>query len=502
MHIGGLRTAMYAYFYAKKNGGTFILRIEDTDTERKIEGANEIIYRTLKDSGLIYDEGPDVGGDYGPYIQSERKATYMQYAEQLVKNGYAYYCFCSKDRLEKLHEQGHTKYDKACLKLEDGEVKKRIASGEPYVIRLNVPLSGLTSYTDMIFGEIKIDAKDLEDNILIKSDGMPTYNFANVIDDHLMNINCVIRGVEYLSSTPKYNLVYEGLGWDKPMYIHLQPVMKDATRKISKRMGDSSYEDYIEKGYLGEAIMNYVALLGWSPKDNREKLSLAEMQELFSLDGISKSPSIFDEDKMRWLNSLYIKELSPEDFHRRALPFYEKVKYLKGYNLELLSKLLQSRTEIFSDVGEKLTGFLNSFDNFDLSAFDNQKWKTDCAVAKQMLPQPIELTDKNFDTLHDSLSTFAEAGGYKKDMRERRPYELVGTLDVYWKKGEMKMDRPLLNNPDLFPTSEVIADTLGSAFVVFEDFIDKLNKHFTGIGMEWRYYNDSKAWLCQLLFYG
>lgn len=413
LHIGGLRTALYAYLYAKKNGGKFVLRIEDTDQERYVDGSVEIIYRTLKESGLVYDEGPDVGGDYGPYIQSDRKSMYLEYAKELVKRGGAYYCFCSKERLEELHASGATKYDKHCANLSQEEVERRIANGESYVIRQNIPESGETTYHDMVFGDITVDYKDMEDNILIKSDGMPTYNFANVIDDHLMGINYVIRGTEYLSSTPKYNHLYQSFGWEIPYYIHLQPIMKDATRKLSKRHGDASYEDFIKKGYLKEAIMNYIALLGWSPKNDREKFTLKEMEEMFSIEGLSKSASIFDETKMRWLNSLYVKEMSPEAYLEYAKPFFDQVEYLKGYDYKLLATLLQGRTEIFSDVAS-LTEFMVKFDGFDLTAFENKKWKTDCALAKEMLPALIELVEKDFDNLHDGLVAFAEEKGYKK----------------------------------------------------------------------------------------
>ena len=264
LHIGGLRTALYAYLYAKKNGGKFILRIEDTDLERYVDGAVEVIYSTMREAGLIWDEGPDVGGEYGPYIQTERKDIYLKYARQLVEQGDAYYCFCTKERLAKMHEDGATKYDKHCLSLSREEVERRIAAGEPYVIRQNIPETGSTTYHDMVFGDITVENKELEDNVLIKSDGMPTYNFANVIDDHLMRISHVIRGVEYLSSTPKYNLLYKAFGWELPQYMHLQPIMRDATHKLSKRHGDASYDDFIKKGYLKDAILNYIALLGWS----------------------------------------------------------------------------------------------------------------------------------------------------------------------------------------------------------------------------------------------
>ena len=378
-----------------------------------MDGAVEIIYRTLRETGLNYDEGPDVGGDYGPYIQSERRDIYLKYAHKLVEQGDAYYCFCTKERLEEIHKNGATKYDKHCLSLSKEEVARRIAAGEKYVIRQNIPEEGSSTYHDMVFGDITVENKDLEDNILIKSDGMPTYNFANVIDDHLMGINYVIRGVEYLSSTPKYNLLYKAFGWEIPNYMHLQPIMRDATHKLSKRHGDASYEDFIKKGYLKEAIVNYIALLGWSPKDNREKFTLDEMKELFSVSGLSKSASIFDENKMRWLNSCYVKELSDEQFYDYALPFYEKLDYLKGYDLRYLSSLLKNRCEIFSDV-QKLTAFLTEFDGFDLDLFVNAKWKTDRALAKKMIPDLIELCENSFDSLHDALVNYAEKSGCKK----------------------------------------------------------------------------------------
>lgn len=411
LHIGGLRTALYAYLFAKKHGGKFILRIEDTDLERYVDGAVEIIYRTLKEAGLEYDEGPDVGGTFGPYVQSERKEIYQRYARELVDKGGAYYCFCTRERLEQIHKDGATKYDKHCLNIPRAEAEARIAAGEPYVIRQNIPETGSTTYTDLVFGDITVDNKELEDNILIKSDGMPTYNFANVIDDHLMGINYVIRGVEYLSSTPKYNMLYKAFGWELPQYIHLQPIMRDATHKLSKRHGDASYEDFIAKGYLSEAVVNYIALLGWSPKDNREKLSLAEMRELFDLGGISRSASIFDEAKMRWLNSQYIKELSDEQFYAKAEPFLKRCGYLAGYDLKYLAGLLKNRCELLSDV-EGLTAFLNEYEGFDLSLFVNKKWKTDEALAAAMLPRLAELAYES--DLHAALEKFAEDNGYKK----------------------------------------------------------------------------------------
>ncbi len=413
LHIGGLRTALYAYLFAKKHGGKFILRIEDTDLERYVEGAVDIIRRTLKDAGITYDEGPDVGGDYGPYVQTERKEIYQKYAKQLIDSGDAYYCFCTKDRLEKIHSDGAVKYDKHCLKLSREEAEKRIAAGEKYVIRQNIPETGSDTYTDLVFGDITVDYKELEDNVLIKSDGMPTYNFANVIDDHLMGINYVIRGIEYLSSTPKYNLLYRALGWEIPKYIHLQPIMRDERHKLSKRDGDASYEDFIKKGYLGEAIVNYIALLGWSSKDDTEKFTLEELKERFDIEGLSKSPSVFDENKMRWLNSLYIRELDVETFHKKALPFYEKVEYLKGYDLRFLSELLHSRCEVLADVG-RLTEFLTEFDSFDLELFANKKWKTDRALARELIPAFKDIVKKGEEKLSENLENLATERGLKK----------------------------------------------------------------------------------------
>ena len=364
LHIGGLRTALYSFLYAKKQGGKFILRIEDTDQGRYVEGAVDIIYRTLRETGIMYDEGPDVGGDYGPYIQSQRKNEYMKYALQLVESGHAYYCFCSEERLQSLPDvNGARRYDKHCLKLSKEEIAQKLKNGEKYVIRQNMPTTGNTTYHDAVYGDITIENSELEDQILIKSDGMPTYNFANVIDDHLMGINCVMRGTEYLSSTPKYNLLYDALGWERPMYIHMPPIMKDAQHKLSKRNGDASYEDLIAKGYLKEAIINYIALLGWSPKDDSEKMSFAELQQKFDIGGINKSPSIFDPLKLAWLNSQYIKEMPAEEFATYAEKWIEKC-YLKDFDRQLVCKLIQGRIETFSEMEDKLR-FLVEFDKVD-----------------------------------------------------------------------------------------------------------------------------------------
>ncbi len=417
MHLGGLRTALYAYLYAKSNGGDFILRIEDTDQGRYVDGAVELIYSSLRESGLYYDEGPDVGGDYGPYVQSERKAIYAEYAKKLIDLGGAYYCFCSKERLESLtDENGNRKYDKHCLKLSKEEVERRIAAGEPYVIRQNIPTEGTSSYEDLIYGTINVDYAELEDNILIKSDGMPTYNFANVIDDHLMGITHVIRGTEYLSSTPKYNLMYDTFGWERPVYIHLPTIMKDATRKLSKRYGDANFDDFVKKGYLKEAIINYVALLGWAPKDNSEKMTLSEMVEKFSLDGISKSPSIFDEVKLRWLNGEYIRALSDEEFYELALPYLEKSKVNGKYDLKKVAALLHTRVEVLGEIPEKID-WLAELTEYDLNLFANKKNKTDEAVARELLPKIYEyvegIDDFSNDNLYSVLSGKAAESGIK-----------------------------------------------------------------------------------------
>lgn len=409
MHLGGLRTALYAYLYAKHNNGDFILRIEDTDQGRYVEGATELIYSSLKESGMIYDEGPDVGGNYGPYIQSERKQIYLDYAKKLIELGGAYYCFCTKERLETLTDKnGNRKYDKHCLKLSKEEVERRIASGEPYVIRQNIPTEGISSYNDLIYGTIEVDYNELEDNILIKSDGMPTYNFANVIDDHLMGISHVIRGTEYLSSTPKYNLMYDAFGWERPVYIHLPPIMKDATRKLSKRYGDANFDDFVKKGYVEEAIINYVALLGWCPKNNLEKMTMSEMVENFDLTGISKSQSIFDEVKCRWLNGEYLKAMSDEEFVTRATPFLSDD--LKKFDVNKLCRLVKSRVEILSEVNDKLSLF-TTFTAPETALYENNKQKSSVELAKKVIPLLIEKipTITNFvnDEIFATLSGFA-----------------------------------------------------------------------------------------------
>lgn len=417
MHLGGMRTALYAYLYAKANDGDFILRIEDTDEERFVEGATEVIYSSLKAGGLIYDEGPDVGGNFGPYIQSQRKEIYQKYAKELIDLGGAYYCFCDKDRLNSLKdENGIMKYDKHCLRLTKEEIQEKLDNNVPYVIRQNIPSTGVGTYQDLVYGEISVDFSDLEDNILIKSNGMPTYNFANVVDDHLMGITHVIRGAEYLSSTPKYNLMYDCFGWERPVYIHLPTIMKDATRKLSKRYGDANFDDFVSKGYLPEAIMNYIALLGWCPKDNTEKMTVSEMIGKFTLDGVSKSPSIFDDVKLRWLNGEYFKVMDDEKFFELSKPFFEKSKVFGKFDIKKIAKLLRSRVEILSEIPEKID-WLASLESVDEQLYFNKKNKTDSAVAKDLLPKIIETVQsiENFDNdnIYQTLSNKATDLGVK-----------------------------------------------------------------------------------------
>lgn len=420
LHIGGLRTALYAWLFARKNGGQFILRIEDTDRNRLVDEASDIIYRTLRDTGLFYDEGPDVGGPVGPYIQSQRQEIYQQYAKELVERGAAYYCFCNKDRLEQMRaaaeQKGEVaKYDKHCLHLPKEEVEARLAAGEAYVIRQNIPLEGETVYEDMVYGKITVPMADLEDNILLKSDGWPTYNLANVVDDHLMGITHVIRGIEYLSSTPKYNLLYDALGWERPNYIHLPPVMKDKQRKLSKRHGDASYEDFIAKGYLKEAILNYIALLGWSPAGEREIYSLEELAEVFDLSGISKSSAIFDVDKLTWMNGEYIRSLSVEQFLERAKPYLDAALKV-DLDREKIARLIMPRLETLTQIEEKVS-FLNEMPEYSLELYAHKKMKTSpeaaLPVLERALPALAAVEDFSNDTLYAALCALAEALGMK-----------------------------------------------------------------------------------------
>ena len=417
MHIGNLRTGLYAYLFARKNNGKFILRIEDTDQERKVDGAIEMVYRTLATAGITYDEGPDKDGGVGPYIQTERMGIYKEYAKKLVELGGAYYCFCDKERLESLQGEGgvHT-YDKHCRNLSKEEVERRLAAGESYVIRQKVPEGVVSSYDDMVFGRISVDTADIEDGVLLKSDGLPTYNFANVVDDHLMGITHVIRGTEYLSSTPKYNLIYDAFGWERPKYMHLPPIMKDATRKLSKRYGDANFEDFIAKGYLPQAVVNYIALLGWCPKDNKEKMTMQELIDEFDVSGISHSSSIFDETKMRWLNGEYLKAMSEQDFEKVATPWIKQAIGDKDYDVKELALLMQTRVDVLNEIPEKLA-FLNEFGEHDLAMYEHQKMKVTKDVAKRALGVAIaaleDFDDWSADAIKEQIKTKSEEEGIK-----------------------------------------------------------------------------------------
>ncbi|WP_298482268.1 glutamate--tRNA ligase [uncultured Ruminococcus sp.] len=389
MHIGNLRTALYAYLIAKKDGGDFILRIEDTDQERYVEGAVDVIYDTLKIAGLNWDEGPDIGGPVGPYVQSERMGMFKSYAEELVKTGHAYYCFCDKERLDevrKIQEASRIApmYDRHCRDLSPEEVQAKLDAGVPYVIRQKMPLDGTTTFHDEIYGDITVENSTLDDQILIKTDGMPTYNFANVVDDHLMGITHVVRGNEYLSSAPKYNLLYEAFGWDVPTYVHCAPVMKDQTHKLSKRNGDASFQDLMEKGYLPQAVLNFIALLGWAPTGEQEIYTLDELKQVFSISGISKSPAIFDSQKLRAINAAYVHKMTPEEFQEAAVPYIRQTVKRTDIDLPLLCSVLQNRTEVFSDIPEQVD-FIDQMPEYNLEMYRHKKMKTTPETALEAL---------------------------------------------------------------------------------------------------------------------
>ena len=423
MHIGNLRTALYEYLIAKSQGGKFILRIEDTDQERYVEGAVDIIYNTLKTTGLEHDEGPDKDGGYGPYIQSERMklGIYMKYALELVEKGEAYYCFCTKERLDSLKESNaegdaFAKYDRHCLSLSKEEIEENLKSGKPFVIRQKMPQEGTTTFTDAVYGTITVENSELDDQILIKSDGMPTYNFANVVDDHLMDITHVVRGSEYLSSTPKYNLLYKAFGWNAPQYVHLPPVMKDAHHKLSKRNGDASFGDLIDKGYIPEAVMNYIALLGWSPSDNTEIFTLDELKEKFNISGLSKSPAIFDTAKLTWMNSEYIKNMDEEKYLSLVIPRLEKVIKNKELDLKKIALLLQKRLETLNDI-PALVDFFDELPEYTTDLYVHKKMKTTEEIAlsslKACVPVLEGITDWNETVIHDTLMNLVGELGIK-----------------------------------------------------------------------------------------
>lgn len=421
MHVGNLRTALYEYLVAKSQDGTFVLRIEDTDQERYVEGAVDVIYKTLETAGLKHDEGPDVGGDYGPYVQSERKDMYLPYAEQLVREGKAYRCFCTKERLEKIQsETVGGGYDRHCRNLSDAEIQEKMDASIPYVIRQKMPTEGSTTFVDAVFGEITVDNSELQDQILIKQDGYPTYNFANVIDDHTMGITHVVRGSEYLSSTPKYNLLYEAFGWEIPTYIHL-PLINgkndDGTvSKLSKRHGSTGFEDLIKEGYLPEAIINYIALLGWCPKDNQEIFSLDELCKAFDVSGISKSPSVFDYDKLEWFNGEYIKAMDEERLVAVFTPYFKQVLGDKELDYHKLAAILQQRTTKLTDIPEKID-FFAELPDYDKELFVNKKSKTNLENAPVMLKAVYDelsaLPSWDSNSIHDALIGLAEKLGVK-----------------------------------------------------------------------------------------
>lgn len=421
MHVGNLRTALYAYLIAKHEGGDFILRIEDTDQERYVEGAVDIIYRTLKDTGLMHDEGPDKDGGVGPYVQSDRQkqGIYMQYAKQLIEKGEAYYCFCDKERLATLTQTVDGKeinvYDKHCLHLSKEEVEANLAAGKPYVIRQNNPTEGTTTFHDDIYGDITVDNAELDDMILIKSDGYPTYNFANVVDDHLMGITHVVRGNEYLSSSPKYNRLYDAFGWEVPEYVHCPLITDENHQKLSKRSGHSSYEDLIDQGFLSEAVVNFVALLGWSPEDNEEIFSLEELVRRFDYHHLSKSPAVFDYTKLKWMNGEYLKAMDFDRFYEMAEP-YLKEAVKKDYDLKKIATMVKTRIEIFPDIKEHVD-FFDALPDYDVAMYTHKKMKTNgetsLAVLKDLLPRLEAQEDYTNDALYATLSAYVEEKGYK-----------------------------------------------------------------------------------------
>ncbi len=418
MHVGNLRTALYEFLIAKHEGGDFILRIEDTDQERYVEGAVDIIYRTMAKTGLIHDEGPDKDKGFGPYVQSERMATgvYMEYAKQLVEKGEAYYCFCTKERLESLKstvsesDEGKeiTKYDKHCLSLSKEEIAAKLAAGEPFVIRQNIPTTGTTTFTDAIYGSITVNNDELDDMILIKSDGYPTYNFANVIDDHLMQITHVVRGNEYLSSTPKYTRLYQAFGWEEPVYIHCPLITDEDHKKLSKRSGHSSFEDLLDQGFVTEAIVNFIALLGWSPTENEEIFTLQELIEKFDYNHISKSPAVFDMTKLRWMNGEYLKRMDNEPYYELALPYIQEVIH-KDYDLSKIADLVKTRIETLLDIAEKID-FFEELPDYDIAMYTHKKMKTNSenslVVLQDMLPRLEALEDFSTATIEQTCMDY------------------------------------------------------------------------------------------------
>ena len=460
MHVGNLRTALYAYLIAKHAGGDFLLRIEDTDQERFVEEALDIIYHTLEETGLVHDEGPDKDGGVGPYVQSERQAQgiYMKYAKELVEKGEAYYCFCDKERLESLKQEVAGKeivvYDKHCLHLSKEEVEANLAAGKPFVIRQNMPTEGTTRFEDEIYGVIEVPNAELDDMILIKSDGFPTYNFANVVDDHLMGITHVVRGNEYLSSAPKYNRLYEAFGWEVPVYVHCPLITDENHKKLSKRCGHSSYEDLIEQGFVTEAVVNYVALLGWCPQDNREIFSLPELVEAFDYHHISKSPAVFDIGKLRWMNGEYIKAMDFDRFYERALPYIRETIH-RDLDLRKIAEMVKTRIEVFPDI-PALIDFFEEVPEYDLSLYTHKKMKstleTSLETLSEVLPRLEAQEDYSNDALYQLLTAYVEEKGWKNGRvmwpvrialsgRQMTPAGATEILEVLGKEESLKRIR-------------------------------------------------------------
>ena len=421
MHVGNLRTALYTYLIAKHEGGDFILRIEDTDQERHVEGAEDIIYRTLAETGLVHDEGPDKDGGYGPYVQSERQKAgiYMEYAKKLVEKGEAYYCFCTQERLNTLKKTVNGEeimvYDKHCLHLSKEEVEANLKAGMPFVIRQNNPKEGTTTFHDEIYGDITVDNAELDDMVLIKSDGYPTYNFANVVDDHLMKITHVVRGNEYLSSSPKYNRLYEAFGWQVPIYVHCPTITNEEHKKLSKRSGHSSFEDLLEQGFLTEAIVNFVALLGWSPANNQEFFTLEELVKEFDYHNMSKSPAVFDMTKLRWMNGEYMKAMDDEKFYEMALPYIQKTVH-RPLDFKKIAAMVKTRIEVFPDIAD-LIDFFEEVPEYDASMYTHKKMKTNeetsLALLQEVKPLLAAQEDFSNDALFEMLSAFGKEKGYK-----------------------------------------------------------------------------------------
>ncbi|MBQ9200035.1 MAG: glutamate--tRNA ligase [Lachnospiraceae bacterium] len=421
MHVGNLRTALYAYLIAKHEDGDFILRIEDTDQVREVEGAVDIIYRTLEKTGLTHDEGPDKDGGYGPYVQSERQAQgiYLEYAKKLIEKGEAYYCFCDEERLSTLTTEleGKTisRYDKHCLHLSKEEIEENLKAGKPYVIRQNNPLTGTTTFKDELYGDITVSNEELDDMILIKSDGFPTYNFANVVDDHLMGITHVVRGNEYLSSSPKYNRLYEAFGWEVPTYIHCPLITDEEHKKLSKRSGHSSFEDLLDQGFLTEAIVNFVALLGWCPEDNREIYSLEELVKAFNYKNMSKSPAVLDMTKLKWMNGEYIKAMDADAFYEMALP-YIKETVTRDMDYRRIADMVKTRIEVFPDIREQID-FLEKMPEYSTDLYTHKKMKTNAENSLLLLKEVLPILEKqesfDNDSLFEALKQFAEEHEYK-----------------------------------------------------------------------------------------